>query len=189
MRARTAEEDELIKNAEAVLIPPKLIEDLFPTELRHRIREFSPDKRLELTLPAGLGDRFIWFLHGSFKLLLGLVGLVRFKLEWITLGFQNGGRLMKMAFKEGETITFDFQTNQVRKRSTYDEPKSSRVILSIGQEGNHKVGQLLADGLVFYKTEHLPSAQAVIDELVPFWRALNYALGFDLNVEDVDEEA
>lgn len=192
MRAPTPQEEALIKKTREIIIPPKLEASLFPTGLA--VLEFIPDEKLDISAKAYTKlKRFGWFIWGTIWLIIGTILLAGLIVGRVTGGaglnhVRNALNSLKVAFK-GEAVLFDFKAKLARKRSRSDELRSSQVSYEIKNKRQGKVGQLIVDEQVFYKTKPLPSKKAVKEQIIPFWRALNFALDYDVIDEDVDEEA
>lgn len=67
------------------------------------------------------------------------------------------------------------------------EWKQSFVKYHIEDKESKKVGVLKVEEVEFYHTQPLDSEEAVKAQIVPFCRALNYALGFDPLSDEFDE--
>ena len=192
MRALTPQEEALIQKTREIITPPKLEENLFPDGLA--VLEFIPDEKLDISARAYTKlKRLGWFIWGILWLIIGTILLAGLIVGRVTGGaglnhVRNALNSLKVAFK-GEAVLFDFKAKLARKRSRSDELRSSQVSYEIKNKRRGKVGQLIVDEQVFYKTKPLPSKKAVKEQIIPFWRALNFALDYDVIDEDIAEES
>ena len=180
MRTRTTEEEDLIcdsrKALEHFIIPP-LQADLFPSTLK--VKDFIEEKKLIVayrpTLTNWLKQQPFYVITAAFFLLL--LGFVLSDGYPLVAGF-----LVVIAIflgiwgliKGSSRIVFDLE-KQITKAPK--SPQKDTVKYAVETIDSQKVGILSYAEIEFCRSEPAESEEAVAKQLVPFYLALNAALG------------
>jgi hypothetical protein len=192
MRAHTPEEEDLIRDSrkalERFIIPP-LEADLFPSTLD--VKKFIPEKKLIV----GYRPTFTYWLKQQLLNLLKVVAIslpvsifaaIRIEISFNLLGSQTSWVFLVLfviislgiwaRFIRGSSfgIVFDLK-KQITKAPK--APKKDTVKYLVVTIGSQKVGILSYAEIEFCHSQPVESEEAVAEQLVPFYLALNAALG------------
>lgn len=199
MRRLTETEQELLDASCKKLagdLPPPLSEEIFPPQLK--VTRFVPGRALDLdrsiSARQAVGSAALLLLLGLGYIGLSLLTLLVFGPEY--------GQLMVFALllptfslargqihliKSARRVAFDLAARQIVLGAGFwlgqgEEklPKGSTIVgLRVSRRRNLYSGALVIRDIVIAETGRLPSEGDAKRQLVPFYRAINYALGFD----------